>query len=140
MGATATIQFETEKDRDAQAIFERSLQVNKVRFLCWFSNFINLIKLLMLGTCTVHHGFVLLFYFTHIWLHKHSITKDSVSKQTSPHLYIPFLQFQSEKLLIYIAIIIVIDIIIVKDTDIILMMIIPIITVKKNVRSRGPSN
>lgn len=29
MGATATIQFETEKDRDAQAIFERSLQVNK---------------------------------------------------------------------------------------------------------------
>ncbi|KAK3850886.1 hypothetical protein Pcinc_039456 [Petrolisthes cinctipes] len=29
MGATSTIQFETEKDRDAQAIFERSLQVNK---------------------------------------------------------------------------------------------------------------
>ena len=30
MGATSTIQFETEKDRDAQAVFERSLQVNKV--------------------------------------------------------------------------------------------------------------
>lgn len=30
MGATSVIQFETEKDRDAQAIFERSLQVNKV--------------------------------------------------------------------------------------------------------------
>ncbi|KAK8397637.1 hypothetical protein O3P69_004431 [Scylla paramamosain] len=29
MGATSTIQFETEKDRDAQAVFERSLQVNK---------------------------------------------------------------------------------------------------------------
>ncbi|XP_071527453.1 E3 ubiquitin-protein ligase RNF113A-like [Panulirus ornatus] len=29
MGATSVIQFETEKDRDAQAIFERSLQVNK---------------------------------------------------------------------------------------------------------------
>lgn len=30
MGATSTIQFETEKDRDAQAVFERSLQINKV--------------------------------------------------------------------------------------------------------------
>lgn len=30
MGATSVIQFETEKDRDAQAVFERSLQVNKV--------------------------------------------------------------------------------------------------------------
>lgn len=29
MGATSTIQFETEKDRDAQAVFERSLQINK---------------------------------------------------------------------------------------------------------------
>ena len=31
MGATSTIQFETEKDRDAQAIFERSQVINKVR-------------------------------------------------------------------------------------------------------------
>lgn len=30
MGATSSIQFETEKDRDAQAVYERSLQVNKV--------------------------------------------------------------------------------------------------------------
>ncbi|KAG7172589.1 E3 ubiquitin-protein ligase RNF113A-like [Homarus americanus] len=29
MGATSTIQFETEKDRDAQAIYERTLEVNK---------------------------------------------------------------------------------------------------------------
>nr|XP_053643482.1 E3 ubiquitin-protein ligase RNF113A-like isoform X1 [Cherax quadricarinatus] len=29
MGATSTVQFETEKDRDAQAIYERTLQVNK---------------------------------------------------------------------------------------------------------------
>ncbi|XP_076034302.1 RING finger protein mdlc [Oratosquilla oratoria] len=29
MGATSTLQIETEKDRDAQAIYERSLQVNK---------------------------------------------------------------------------------------------------------------
>lgn len=29
MGATATLQIETEKDRDAQAIFEKSLEVNK---------------------------------------------------------------------------------------------------------------
>lgn len=40
MGATATIQFETEKDRDAQAIFERSLQVNKVFYLLLFFSFI----------------------------------------------------------------------------------------------------
>lgn len=33
MGATSTIQFETEKDRDAQAVFERSLQVNKVSII-----------------------------------------------------------------------------------------------------------
>ena len=30
MGATATYELDTEKDKDAQAIFERSLQINKV--------------------------------------------------------------------------------------------------------------
>lgn len=36
MGATAILQTETSKDRDAQAIYERTLQVNKVctRFRC----------------------------------------------------------------------------------------------------------
>jgi len=29
MGATAVVEIETEKDRDAQAVFERSLEVNK---------------------------------------------------------------------------------------------------------------
>lgn len=29
-GATAILEIETETDRDAQAIFEKSLQVNKV--------------------------------------------------------------------------------------------------------------
>jgi RING finger protein 113A len=29
MGATAIVEIETEKDRDAQAVFERSLEVNK---------------------------------------------------------------------------------------------------------------
>ncbi len=29
MGATAIVEFETEKDRDAQAVFQRSLDINK---------------------------------------------------------------------------------------------------------------
>lgn len=30
MGATAILEIETEKDKDAQAIFERTLKINKV--------------------------------------------------------------------------------------------------------------
>ena len=31
MGATATVEIDTERDRDDQAIFERAMAVNKVR-------------------------------------------------------------------------------------------------------------
>lgn len=42
MGATAIIEIETEKDRDAQAQFERALAINKVsvKFLSEFCNLI----------------------------------------------------------------------------------------------------
>lgn len=46
MGATATYELDTERDKDAQAIFERSQKIQEVgiidvvmvcRFLCWTS-------------------------------------------------------------------------------------------------------
>jgi hypothetical protein len=37
MGATASVEFETEKDKDAQAIYERSLQLQKVCFVLFLS-------------------------------------------------------------------------------------------------------
>ena len=33
MGATAYNEVETEKDKDAQAVYERSLEINKVRLI-----------------------------------------------------------------------------------------------------------
>ena len=36
MGATATLEIETELDKDAQAVYERSLQVQKVSDLGLF--------------------------------------------------------------------------------------------------------
>lgn len=34
MGATATLEIETEAEKDAQAIYERSLQLQKVGSIC----------------------------------------------------------------------------------------------------------
>ena len=36
MGATAVLQIETEVEKDAQAIFENALRINKVRAVCDF--------------------------------------------------------------------------------------------------------
>ena len=39
MGATATVDIDTSVDVDAQAIFEKSQQINKVTHKAWYSLF-----------------------------------------------------------------------------------------------------
>jgi RING finger protein 113A len=44
MGATAVLQIETEVEKDAQAIFENALRINKVQAVCRFRFSVSLIE------------------------------------------------------------------------------------------------
>ena len=62
-GATATLEIETPVDRDAQAIFEKSLQINKVKFHSppnlKLSCMSIILRFLAIGVCVIQFRFVL---------------------------------------------------------------------------------